>query len=84
MRNLIAAALSFTLIASSAMAADQAGSLAPGQPAGVKQAQEDVNTTALLVIGGIVVIGAIIGITSASDGNPPNMVSPSTVSTSAP
>ena len=85
MRNLIAAALSFTLIASSALAAGEAGSLAPGKPAGVKQAQrEGVDTTALLVIGGIVVIGTIIGVTSASDGNPPNMVSPSTVSTSAP
>lgn len=83
MRNLVAAALSFTLIASSALAAGEAGTLAPGKPAGVKQAQ-GVDTTALLVIGGIVAIGAIIGITQASDGNPPNMVSPSTTSTSAP
>ncbi len=83
MRNLIAAALSFTLIASSAFAAGKAGGLAPGKPAGVKEAQ-GVNSTALLVIGGIVVIGTIIGITSASDGNPPSQVSASTVSTSAP
>jgi hypothetical protein len=83
MRNLVAAALSFTLIASSALAAGEAVTLAPGKPAGIKQAQE-ISSTALIVIGGIVAIGAIIGITTASDGNPPNMVGTSTVSTSAP
>lgn len=82
MRNLVAAALSVTLMASSAFAAGEVGPLTPGKPAGVKQAQE-VDTTALLVIGGIVAVGAIIGITQASDGNPPNMVT-STVLTSAP
>jgi hypothetical protein len=73
--------LSFSLLASSALAANQ-GALTPGKPAGVKAAQ-GVDTTALLVIGGIVVVGAIIGITQASAGNPPNMVT-STVLTSAP
>ena len=82
MGKLIAAALSFSLLASSALAASQ-GALPPGKPAGVKPAQEGVNSTALLVIGGIVVVGTIIGITQASDGNPPNMVT-STVLTSAP
>jgi hypothetical protein len=81
--RLVAAALSFSLIASSALAADEGASLAPGKPAGVKHAQEGVNTTALLIIGGIVIVGAIIGITQASDGNPPNMVT-STVLTSSP
>jgi hypothetical protein len=81
MRNLVAAALSFSLLASSALAANE-GVLAPGKPAGVKAAQ-GVDTTALLVIGGIVAVGAIIGITQSSDGNPPNMVT-STVLTSAP
>ena len=81
MGKLVAAVLSFSLLASSALAASE-GALAPGKPAGVKAAQE-VDTTALLVIGGIVVVGAIIGITQASDGNPPNMVT-STVLTSAP
>lgn len=80
MGKLIAAALSLSLLASSALAGE--GALAPGKPAGVKAAQ-GVDTTALLVIGGIVVVGAIIGITQASDGNPPNMVT-STVLTSAP
>jgi hypothetical protein len=82
MGKLIAAALSLSLLASSALAASQ-GALTPGKPAGVKAAQE-VDTTALLVIGGIVAVGAIIGITQASDGNPPNMVGTSTVLTSAP
>jgi len=82
MRNLVAAVLSFSLLASSALLLSE-GALAPGKPAGVKAAQ-GVDTTALLVIGGIVAVGVIIGITQASDGNPPNMVSPSTVSTSAP
>ena len=83
MRALTALILSTSLLASSvAVAADNAGPLAPGKPAGVKQAQE-VDTTALLVIGTIVVIGVIIGVTQASDGNPPNMVT-STVLTSAP
>jgi hypothetical protein len=82
MGKLIAAALSFSLLASSALAAGERA-LAPGKPAGVKTAQAGVDTTALLVIGGIVVVGAIIGITQASDGNPPNMVT-STVLTSAP
>jgi hypothetical protein len=81
MRNLIAAALSLGLMASSALAASE-GALAPGKPAGVKQAQ-GVDTTALLVIGGIVAVGAIIGITQASNGNPANQVT-STVLTSAP
>jgi hypothetical protein len=49
----------------------------------VKTAQE-VSGTTLLIIGGIVAVGAIIGITQASDGNPPNMVGTSTVLTSAP
>lgn len=82
MRNLVAAALSFSLIASSALAAGDAGSLARGKPAGVKQAQ-GVDTTTLLVIGGIVVVGAIIGITQASSGNPQSQIT-TTALTSAP
>jgi len=83
MGKLVAAALSFSLLASSALAANERA-LAPGKPAGVKAAQQGVDTTALLIIGGIVVVGTIIGITQASDGNPPNMVGSSTVLTSAP
>jgi hypothetical protein len=83
MRNLVAAALSLSLFASSALAAGEA-TLAPGKPAGVKQAQDGgINTTALIIITGIVVAGVAIGISTASSGNPPNLVG-STVLTSAP
>ena len=82
MGKLIATALSLSLLASSALAASE-GALTPGKPAGVKAAQE-VSGTTLAIIGGIVAVGAIIGITQASDGNPPNMVGTSTVLTSAP
>jgi hypothetical protein len=83
MRNLVAAALSLSLFASSALAAGEAP-LAPGKPAGVKQAQDTgISTTALLVITGIVAVGVAIGVSTASSGNPPNLVG-STVLTSAP
>jgi hypothetical protein len=83
MRNLVAAALSLSLFASSALAAGEA-TLAPGKPAGVKQAQDTgINTTALIVITGIVAAGVAIGVSTAADGNPPNRVG-STVLTSAP
>lgn len=82
MRNLIAAVLSLSLIASTAVAA-QVGPLSAGQPAGVKQAQMEGDTTALLVIAGIIAVGVIIGVSTASSGNPPNQIT-STVSTSAP
>ncbi len=45
------------------------GPLAPGKPAGVKHAQE-MNTTALVIITGIVVAGLAIGLATSSDGNP--------------
>lgn len=76
MRNLVAAALSLTLIASAAFAGDVAP-LAPGKPAGVKKAQE-VDKTALIVIVGIVAVGVAIGLSTSSDGNPPNMVTTTT------
>ena len=65
MRIFIAAALSSTLIASAALAAD-VGPLASGKPAGVKQAQE-VGTTGWVLIGAGVV--AAIAIAVASDSN---------------
>jgi hypothetical protein len=70
MRNLVAAALSITLIASTAFAGD-AGSLATGKPAGVKQAQAmNSGNTALFVIAGIVAAGVAIGLSTSSNGNP--------------
>lgn len=69
MRILIASALSMTLLVSGAMAAGTSGPLAPGKPAGVRQAQ-DTDTTALVVIGGIVAAGVAIGLATSSSGNP--------------
>jgi hypothetical protein len=65
MRTLIAVALSTTLIASTALAA---GPLAPGKPAGVKQAQ--MNNTAWVLIGTGVVAAIAIGVASSSNGSP--------------
>jgi hypothetical protein len=78
MRNLIAAALSMTLVASAALASGTTP-LAPGKPAGVKQAQSGDNTTALIVIAGIVAIGVAIGLSTSSDGNPGGPVTLTTV-----
>lgn len=67
MRTLIAVALSSTLIASAALAAD-VGPLAPGKPAGVKQAQ--VGTTGWVLIGAGVVAAVAIIVASDSNGKP--------------
>ena len=78
MRVLIASALSMTLLVSGAMAADSVGSLAPGKPAGVRKAQE-MNTTALVIITGIVVAGVAIGLSESSNGPPGGPVALTTV-----
>jgi len=67
MRALIAIALSTTLLASAALAADT-GLLAPGKPAGVKQAQ--VGTTGWVLIGVGAVTAIAIGVASGSNGSP--------------
>lgn len=67
MRTFIAIALSSTLIASTALAAD-VGPLTPGKPAGVKQAQ--MNTTTWVLIGAGVVTAIAIGVASSSNGSP--------------
>jgi nitric oxide reductase large subunit len=67
MRTFMAIALSSTLIASTALAAE-VGPLAPGKPAGVKQAQ--LNTTAWVLIGTGVVAAIAIGVASSSNGSP--------------
>ncbi|MEO8302229.1 MAG: hypothetical protein ABI608_10565, partial [Rhizomicrobium sp.] len=60
-------ALSSVLIASTALAAD-VGPLAPGKPAGVKQAQ--VGTTGWVLIGAGVVAAIAIAVASDSNGKP--------------
>jgi hypothetical protein len=67
MRTFIALALSSTLMASAALAAD-VGPLAPGKPAGVKQAQ--VGTTGWVLIGAGVVAAIAIAVASDSNGKP--------------
>ena len=56
MRTFIAVALSTTLLASAAFAADNLSPLAPGKPAGVKQAQ--IGQTGWVLIG----VGAVAAI----------------------
>jgi hypothetical protein len=79
MRTLVASLLSMTLLASGAMA-ESAGPLAPGKPAGVRQAQE-INKTALIIITGIVVAGVAIGLSTSSNGNPGGPVALTTTPT---
>ncbi|HEX4178023.1 MAG TPA: hypothetical protein VHY57_06275 [Rhizomicrobium sp.] len=79
MRNLIAAALSLSLGATSAMAGG--APLAPGKPAGVKHAQ--VDTTALVVMVGIAGTIAAVAFATASSGNPGQPVTPTTVPTTS-
>jgi len=80
MRTLIASALSLALV-SGAMAADRVGPLAPGKPAGVRKAQDMGNSTALIIISGIVIAGVAIGLSTSSDGNPGGPVALTTVPT---
>jgi len=80
MRMFAATVLSMTLLMSGAIAADNSSQLAPGKPAGVRKAQE-VSTTALVVIAGIVVTGLAIGLATSSDGNPGGPVTLTTVPT---
>jgi len=68
MRSFLAIALSSTLLASAAMAADTSP-LAPGKPAGVSRAQE-VGTTGYVLLGIGVVAAIAIGVASGSNGKP--------------
>ena len=69
MRSFLAIALSSTLLASAALAAET-GPLAPGKPAGVKQAQMGTTGWVLLGIGAVTAIA--IGVASGSNGSPTN------------
>ena len=61
MRTLTAIVLSSALTASAAMAAD-VGPLAPGKPAGVKQAE--LNTTTWVLLGAGAITAIAIGVAS--------------------
>jgi hypothetical protein len=78
MRTLIAVALSTSLIASAAFAANVAP-LAPGKPAGVKQAQ--MSDTSWVLIGVGVVAAIAIGVASSSNGSPQQPTTPLAVTT---
>ena len=65
MRRLAAFSLAASMIASSAMAADNA-SLAPGKPAGVKQAA--LAGTPFIWVLGIAFLGAGIGLAASGNG----------------
>ena len=67
MRTLTAIVLSTTLLASAALAGE-AGPLAPGKPAGVKQAQ--MNNTAWVLLGVGAAAAIAIGVASSSNGSP--------------
>ena len=81
MRALTALILSASLLASSvAVAADNAGPLAPGKPAGVKQA--DLGSSTTLVLLGFAVVAAIaIGVASGSNGSPVQTPAPTGTTT---
>jgi hypothetical protein len=81
MRTIGAAILASSLIVSSAFAASTAVTLAPGKPAGVKQAQMMDNNTLLLVLGLGVVAG---GIALVASGNGHSAVTTTTTTTTAP
>jgi hypothetical protein len=69
MRALTALILSTSLLASSvAVAADNVGPLAPGKPAGVKQAE--LSSTEIVLLGFGVVAAIAIGVASGSNGSP--------------
>jgi opacity protein-like surface antigen len=68
MRTLIAVALSTTLLASAAFAADNVGPLPAGKPAGVKEAQIGQTGWILLGVGAVAAIA--IGAASSSNGSP--------------
>lgn len=68
MRTFIAVALSATLLASSAFAADSMGPLAPGKPAGIKDAQ--LSQTAWIALGIVGVAAIAVGVASGSNGKP--------------
>ena len=72
MRTLIAVALATSLVSSAVLAAE-VGPLAPGKPAGVKQAE--LSTTSWVLIGTGVVAAIAIGVASSSNGSP-NQASP--------
>jgi hypothetical protein len=80
MRSLGAALLAASLIVTSAVAATSSNNapLAPGKPAGVKQAQ--AHGALLWWLAGLGVVGLGVGLVASGNGN--NSVTPATTTTS--
>jgi hypothetical protein len=78
MRKLIAVALATTLISSTVLAAE-VGPLAPGKPAGVKQAE--MSSTTWVLVGAGVFAAIAIGVASSSNGSPVAQPAPLAVTT---
>jgi hypothetical protein len=68
MRKIASIILAASVITTAALAAETSGPLAPGKPAGVKQAEMGTTGWALLGIG--VVAAIAIGVASGSNGSP--------------
>lgn len=69
MRVSIIAVTVAALFATSALAADVSAPLAPGKPAGLKQAQAHDDNTVLYIVGGGAVIAGIVLLASNGGGN---------------
>ena len=80
MRTLISLALASSLAASNAFAADGAGPLAAGKPAGVHQAQA-LGTTTWVLIGIGVLTAVAVGVAAGSNGGPAQPTNPIAVTT---
>ena len=78
MRTLLAVALA-TILASSTVLAAETGTLAPGKPAGVKQAE--LSTTTWVLIGTGAVAAIAIAVASSSNGSPVQASTPLAVTT---
>jgi len=81
MRIVISLALATSLVASSAFAADSTAPLAPGKPAGVHQAQMEMNTAMWALIGIGAVTAIAVGVASSSNGSPAQPTTPLAVTT---
>lgn len=80
MRAIAAAVLALTMTVSSSFAATQ-GALAPGKPAGTKQAQ--IETGGVLLVVGIIAIAAVIAVVASTTQGNSNSGSSSTSGTTS-
>jgi len=85
MRMLLSAALAAAVFASSALAADIAKPLAPGKPAGVKEAQgQEVNPVVYLGIAAVVGVIAVAASKSSHNNNGGSSATTTTTTSTSP